>query len=299
MIRIRRAESDADLRAWIDVRRKLLPNESAGTVGELRARATPARLLLVAELDGALAGSGLADRSALAGRASVAPRVLPEARRRGVGTALLGDLATHALRLGVGEAVALVDGYDEPSIAFARRFGFIEVDRQVEQVRVLGDEPDPPPPPAGVELVAIGDRPELLRASVRARPAGVRGHGHRPGGERLARRVAPRRGDSAARIVSRALAGGGEVVGYSGLCRHDSPGVAEDGLTVVRRDWRGRGVATALKRRELAWAAVNGVREVVTWTQQGNEGMRRVNESLGFTTRDLTLTMAASLPLDV
>jgi mycothiol synthase len=91
----------------------------------------------------------------------------------------------------------------------------------------------------------------------------------------------------------------GEIVGYSGLCRHDSPGVAEDGLTVVRRDWRRRGLATALKRRELAWAAANGLHEVVTWTQRRNEGMRIVNERLGFTTRDVSLTMTAPLPLEL
>ena len=48
---------------------------------------------------------------------------------------------------------------------------------------------------------------------------------------------------------------GGEIVGYSRLMRHDNDGVAEDGLTVVRRDRRGRGIANALKRLELAWAA--------------------------------------------
>ena len=52
---------------------------------------------------------------------------------------------------------------------------------------------------------------------------------------------------------------------------------AENGLTVVDRRWRGRGLATALKRRQLAWAAANGIREVITWTQLGNEAMQRVN----------------------
>ncbi|HEY7561065.1 MAG TPA: GNAT family N-acetyltransferase [Gaiellaceae bacterium] len=296
MIRVRHAESDADLRAWIHVRRELLPNESAGTVEELRARTTADRQLFVAELDGALAGSGLADRSALAGRASLAPRVLPGFRGRGVGSALLADLAAHALRLGFGEAVALVDGRDERSLAFARRYGFVEVDRQVEQVRALGHEPEPPPPPAGVELVSIGERPELLHASYElARPGYADMATDRevtvPLDEWLREEATLPHGSFAA------LADG-EVVGYSGLCRHDSPGVAEDGLTVVRRDWRRRGLATALKRRELTWAAANGLREVVTWTQQGNEAMRRVNESLGFTSRDVTLTVAAPLPLE-
>jgi GNAT superfamily N-acetyltransferase len=68
-------------------------------------------------------------------------------------------------------------------------------------------------------------------------------------------------------------------------------------LTVVRRDWRRRGLATALKRRELEWAAANGFREIVTWTQLGNDGMRSVNESLGFVTRGLGLTLVAPLPL--
>jgi RimJ/RimL family protein N-acetyltransferase len=147
-----------------------------------------------------------------------------------------------------------------------------------------------------VELVSIGERPELLHASYElARPGYADMATDRevtvPLDEWLREEATLPHGSFAA------LADG-EVVGYSGLCRHDSPGVAEDGLTVVRRDWRRRGLATALKRRELTWAAANGLREVVTWTQQGNEAMRRVNESLGFTSRDVTLTVAAPLPLE-
>ena len=89
----------------------------------------------------------------------------------------------------------------------------------------------------------------------------------------------------------------GEIVGYSGLVRHDNDGVAEDGLTVVRREWRRRGIARLLKALELAWAAENGYREVVTWTQRGNEGMRKLNEQLGYEYRDVTITMLAELPL--
>ena len=66
---------------------------------------------------------------------------------------------------------------------------------------------------------------------------------------------------------------------------------------MVRRDWRRRGLARTLKQFELAWAAANGYREVVTWTQRGNEGMRKVNEQLGYEYRDVTITMVAPLPL--
>ena len=73
--------------------------------------------------------------------------------------------------------------------------------------------------------------------------------------------------------------------------------MGEDGLTVVRRDWRRRGLAVALKRIKLAWAADNGYREIVTWTQRGNDGMRRVNERLGYEYRATSVTMVAPLPL--
>ena len=83
----------------------------------------------------------------------------------------------------------------------------------------------------------------------------------------------------------------GRIVGFSGLMRHDNAGVAEDGLTVVARDWRRRGLAMALKRLELDWAAENGFSEVLTWTQRRNEGMRKVNERLGYAYRTVGLKM--------
>lgn len=73
--------------------------------------------------------------------------------------------------------------------------------------------------------------------------------------------------------------------------------MAEDGLTVVDRAWRRRGLARALKSCELSWAAANGYREVVTWTQRGNDGMRALNEQLGYAYRDVSITMVAPLPL--
>jgi mycothiol synthase len=91
---------------------------------------------------------------------------------------------------------------------------------------------------------------------------------------------------------------GDEVVGCAGLMLdHDQPDRAENALTAVRRDFRGRGVASALKRTTLVWAASNGIREVYTWTQRGNADMRRLNEHLGYVTRTESLSMRAPLPL--
>src|SRR6266545_4831099 len=62
-------------------------------------------------------------------------------------------------------------------------------------------------------------------------------------------------------------------------------------------------VLTIAERSELLEAAYPrardaGLREVVTWTQTGNESMRAVNERLGYESRDVGITMAATLPLE-
>jgi len=293
MIAVRPAITDADLEKWIRVRRAVLPNESAGTVEQLRVRTKPENMLLVAELDGELAGSGLAGLSDAPGRAFVAPRVLPKARRRGVGRELLRRLAEHVATLGVRRVGAHVG--DQGSQAFAERFGFEEIDRQVEQVRVLGDEPEPPRLPDGIEAVTIAERPELLEA---AYPLALEGWADFATVEPVTiSREDWLRDEATLPAGSFVALAGGKIVGYSGLSRHDNEGVAEDGLTVVRREWRRRGLGRALKEREIAWAAANGYRQIVTWTQTGNEGMRTANERLGYVYREVTITMVAELPL--
>jgi GNAT superfamily N-acetyltransferase len=222
--------------------------------------------------------------------------VLPEHRRRGVGSALVHGLEKHCLALGFGRAGVLVDGADEGSVAFARRFGFEERRRDVEQVRFIGDEGSPPPPPEDVEIMAVAERPELLS---QAYGLATEGYADMAVGEELV--ISHEqwfREEATLPDASFVALSDGEIVGYAGLLEWPGdPMRAEHGLTVVRRAWRGRGVAPALKRRQIAWAAANGLRELVTWTQTGNENMRRVNERLGYEYRGLTLAMIAPLPL--
>jgi mycothiol synthase len=78
----------------------------------------------------------------------------------------------------------------------------------------------------------------------------------------------------------------GRMVGYAALVtRPASPKVLEHGFTAVVRSHRGRGIATALKRTQLAWAAGHGYRELVMCTQEGNAAMRAINEQLGYRER--------------
>jgi mycothiol synthase len=294
MIEVRVAETDADLKAWARVKRAVLPNETAWTPDQFRERARPDRLVLVAELDGEVVGAGLAGNSEVQGRGFVAPRVHPDARRRGVGTALLRELARHVAALPFDKAGAHVD--TEGDRAFAERFGFEEIDREVEQVIKLPAELPEAPLPAGIEVVSIADRPELLRESFPL--ARAEGYADLAVDGDVAYALEDWLNEEAT------LPGGsfvafhdGRIVGYSGLMRHDNPGVAEDGLTVVAREWRRRGLALALKRLELEWAAADGIDEVLTWTQKRNDGMRAVNERLGYAYRSVGVTMLGAVPI--
>src|SRR5688572_11091513 len=112
--------TDDDYEAWRAVRLAVEPGERCHTVAELRTQDSPVRVLMLASLDGMVVGSGVADRSGTSGGGFVAPRVLPEHRRRGVGTDLLRALADHCTQLGFPALHASVD--DEGSLAFATAF---------------------------------------------------------------------------------------------------------------------------------------------------------------------------------
>ena len=60
--------------------------------------------------------------------------------------------------------------------------------------------------------------------------------------------------------------------------------------------WLRRGIARALKRAQLHWASQNGVRELVTWTQKGNEAMQSLNRSLGYRDVSKVITFQGPLP---
>jgi mycothiol synthase len=293
-ITIRPVSSKADYAAWREVRIAVLPDERAPTIAELSAQAGPQHHYVLAEFNGTLVGAGFVGSSSLTGHASVAPRVLPAFRRRGVGSALLRVLAHDAAAMGFTTVTA--NATDAGSARFAELHGFREVDRQIEQVRAIVDESAPQTPP-GVTIVPVSARPELWLSAYHT--VGVQAF--QDVATVAVLEVTPQEWQrdwiTSQDAMFVALANG-EVIGCAGLMPDpDEPGRAEHALTAVRRDWRRRGVATALKRTTLAWAAVNGFSEVYTWTQRNNDGMRALNTRLGFRTRFESITMQAALPL--
>ncbi|MDX6279641.1 MAG: mycothiol synthase [Kribbellaceae bacterium] len=291
---IRTAISDADYEAWRAMRIAVLPNERCPTVAELREFDRPGRLMLLVERDGQVVGNGLADRSDDGERAFLAPRVHPDARRQGVGTELLLALADHAVAQGYEIAGAGVE--DEGSLRFAERFGFIEADRQVEQVRQIGDEARPAAP-TEYEIVTVAERPELWAVAYQQVALPTFPDMDVPSLLQVSLDDWEKEwiNDPAAMFVAVA---GDEVIGVAGLMLDaDRPERAEVAYTAVRREWRGKSVAATLKRTSMAWAADHGITEIYTWTQRGNDAMRRLNEHLGFTYAAISINLRAPLPL--
>ena len=158
--------------------------------------------------------------------------------------------------------------------------------------------PDPPVRPReldGVEFVSIAERPELL---AEAYAVALQGYEDMPIDGIDIPLESWLQEEATLPAGSFVALANGEIVGYAGLMRWpDDPSKAEHGLTVVHRDWRRRGLASALKQREIAWADENGIRELVTWTQTGNENMQRVNERLGYVVRSYSIAFTRDLPL--
>jgi GNAT superfamily N-acetyltransferase len=90
---------------------------------------------------------------------------------------------------------------------------------------------------------------------------------------------------------------GDEYAGLSELYRNDAlPEVMNTGFTGVRRSYRGRGIAFALKLRALNWAKGHGYREVRTWNNTLNAPMLGINVKLGFRKQPAWLTLGKDLP---
>lgn len=73
-----------------------------------------------------------------------------------------------------------------------------------------------------------------------------------------------------------------DFVGMASLRRTSSAEIIDSGLTGVRREYRGRGIATALKVRSLTVAKELGATENGTGGGGTNAPMKRLNQKLGY-----------------
>ena len=244
-------------------------------------------LWVLGYLDGEPAGTGVGRPSSLAGAHYAAVRVLPDRRGRGVGSALLAAIAEHARARGATELWGRIRADDEATLAFVERRGFREVGRERDVLLDLSKVPAAEAePPSGITLVTFAERPDLIPAVFAVDnevSLDVPAHAvHEPMTyEDWARENLEGPGAFPEGCVI-ALEGD-EVVGYTALRRYGAGSPqAENRLTAVRRPWRRRGIATALKRAQIEAARAAGIETIATTNDELNVGMRGVNERLGY-----------------
>jgi mycothiol synthase len=241
--------------------------------------------LLAVRGDEAL-GCGVGRPSSLAGSLYAMARVLPEHRDQGVGDAIYRGLSEHARSRGLNSLWGRIRDDDAESRRFAENRGFTEVGRDFEVVLDVATADTSAEPPPGIELVTLAERPDLTRAlydlDVEVGPDVPSHEEHVPTTfERWHAMCLEGPGAMPAACVI-ALAEG-EVIGYTGLRRTGptSP-LAENMMTAVRRPWRRRGIAMALKREQVARARQAGIEQITTTNDETNTGMRSVNALLGY-----------------
>jgi mycothiol synthase len=212
--------------------------------------------------------------------------VLPAERGRGVGSALLAELTHWSLERGRTAMQVEVDEDDEASLAWAARRGFSEVGRESQLVLDLDSIEAPAvDPPAGIEITTWAERPgierDLYAVAVEAEPdiPGEEANEVAPFDKWLANDMQGLSDRPDAVFVALA---GDEVVGYAKLAFPPEGTRVVHDLTGVKRAWRGRGIAGALKRAQIAWAKEQRYERLVTGNEERNEPIRRLNLRHGY-----------------
>jgi GNAT superfamily N-acetyltransferase len=280
---------EADEQLSLDLYNAVWPHDkySLDEVHSFKASLTDHADLLV-RLDGEAVGSGLA----LIGPSRpwlvfAMVTILPERRRRGAGTALYESVSAWADERSRETIEVPVLDDDPESLAFAERRGFKE-DRREKGValQLAGIEPPPVDPPDGIEIVSWAERPELAHGiyevSLEASPdvPGYENELAEPFEDWLAHDMQGSGDSPEATFVAVA---GDEVVGYAKFSvTAAQPKIAHHDMTGLKRAWRGRGIARALKAAQIAWAKENGYEELRTRNDERNAPIRQLNKEYGY-----------------
>ncbi len=296
-VHLREADgSDDDLGSIVTIVNATCPDDPT-SVDEIRwAAATyPGTTRFIAEVDGRPVGVGSVGRIYMhppefdALWATIA--VLAHARRQGIGGALLTVVAERARAAGKGALhIPASEGQPE-GIAFLRHRGFMEYERdKIVRLELAGKTPPAIDLPDGIELTTLAQRPDLVPA---IHAVAVETFADIPGGEvptapgtlaEFRARDVDRPSIPPGAFVIALEPGTDRVVGYASLLLMPvtSRRMAWHAMTAVVRDWRGRGLARALKRATIGWAMADGLDALESGNDFDNAPMRAVNARLGY-----------------
>jgi mycothiol synthase len=242
---------------------------------------------LVAEEDGTIVGVARTFFESRRPNPWVHIWVPPAERRRGFGSALFADASAWARSNGYAGFEAWVREDAEESIAFASGLGFEKTGRERGlTLDLTAIEAPVVQAPAGIELTTWAERPEVapglheVWAEAAVDIPGEEDEVVEPFEEWL-RNDMQSAGDRAEGIF--VALSGDEVVGYAKF--HFSaaqPATVYHDMTGVKRAWRGRGIARALKATQIRWAKENGYEELRTSNEERNAPIRKLNKRFGY-----------------
>jgi GNAT superfamily N-acetyltransferase len=286
-----------DYEAVTNIRNQVRPEPmtTAEMIEADRARmAEPNYIRLVAELDGRVIAHGWtgANEGLPEGMAGIGIQVDRAHRGQGVGESLLLALEEHTLAKGVQAVETMIRGEDDASYEWAvkRRYSLYR-----QRTEAILDVPafDWRPFAGAVERAAgtgvtfLGHDwplPEpLLRGAYevdKVTTPDVPGYGDVafPEYEKWAAEMAP----FFARTYFMLAMDGERVVGLSTLEMSAQGDGANTGLTAVLREYRGRGIALALKLQTIAEAQRRGLVRMRTNNDPDNPPMLAINRKLGY-----------------
>jgi GNAT superfamily N-acetyltransferase len=289
VIEIRRCATEADEFAALEIYNAVRPQDAI-TIDEVNSFKSGMLGYVdhLAWIDGSAAGSAVgAIRPQRPDRVFALVTVLAEHRRHGVGSALYQVVSKWAAELGLDTMETWVEEDDAESIAFAQRRGFAEIERNGRMVLDLAAVGElSVEAPAGIEIVTWAERPDVeyglyeVACEANRDVPGSEQERMEPFGDWLAHEM---RGSGDLPEATFVALAGDEVVGYAKFSLTAArPLVAAHDLTGVKRAWRGRGIAGALKRAQIAWAKREGYERLETANEMRNEPIRRLNARLGY-----------------
>ena len=302
MTEIREIDAD-ELERWLSVAATVRPDRGGSVADYVDWRRQAEDMAwFVISVDGEDAGAALAyvGWHSKPGTGRGEAFVLPEHRGRGLGVVLFSALANWVQERGCVTLETTVAEDDEATLTWVHRRGFREVGRQSRLVLDLSAIEAPAvDPPEGVEIVSWADRPDLTAAlyevACEAYPDVPGQDEHRMDSFEtwLSKDM---RGESDRPDATFIALAEGAVAGYAKLSLSSSDSTsAQHDMTGVKRAFRGRGIAGALKRAEIAWAKQAGYEALETDNEVRNEPIRRLNEQHGYEVRPGVVILHDSL----
>jgi len=208
-------------------------------------------------------------------------------RRRGIGSALYGEVSRWATDRGLVGIDVWFDKADPDPTAFWGHRGFTEVGCEIQSRLDLAAAPMPAgAAPEGITFATLAGRDDLERGMYRVGADGLADipsvDPYDAGGFAVWRNAELEKPGLLRECSVVALAGG-EVAGFALLVRDEArPDVAEHEMTAVSRTWRGRGLAAAMKARQIALARDAGLAALETMNEERNAAILAVNGRLGY-----------------